>query len=510
MSNSNPLFEIFIWSYERVKDLTYDQAKDLIIHAPEIYWAWWMTLLRESPLHLVIETGLILFIVWLMFIRQTVDPKKASRNERLSSKEEEWLLDTWQPDALVPKLTIKERNVVNSMMTVTSVKDGYLTIKGINEPVLNVGSFDFLGIGQDPAIKEVSRKALEFYGCGSCGPRGFYGTIDQHLFFEEAIAKFMGTQQAISYSDSASAVSSAIPAFAKKGDLLLVDEACGEAILTGCNLSRSTVHFFQHNNINHLRSILESVAENDRKFKRQSNQQRRFIVVEGLYRNMGDICPLTEILQLKDEFCYRLILDETLSFGTLGKTGKGLTEYYGVDIADIEIITLAMDTTLGSVGGVCIGSREVVDHQRLSGAGYCFSASAPPFLSAAAIESLKKLEENGGAYVTNLNNNIMKVASGLKTIKGLELKGKEVSPVIHLVLSKPMETFELESLTMIQIAKECTMRGVAITASKFSAYQPTIRMRPSITFNVLATLSDVQITKIISVINDAAQATLRI
>jgi serine palmitoyltransferase len=60
--------------------------------------------------------------------------------------------------------------------------------------VLNLSSFDFLGMGQSADVKNAARTALEFYGCGSCGPRGFYGTIDQHLKIEAEIAEFMGTQ----------------------------------------------------------------------------------------------------------------------------------------------------------------------------------------------------------------------------------------------------------------------------------------------------------------------------
>ena len=74
------------------------------------------------------------------------------------------------------------------------MKGNYLIIKGIKEPVLNLASFDFLGMSLDNSIKEVAKEALDFYGCGSCGPRGFYGTIDKHLDFEKEIALFMGTQ----------------------------------------------------------------------------------------------------------------------------------------------------------------------------------------------------------------------------------------------------------------------------------------------------------------------------
>jgi serine palmitoyltransferase len=66
-----------------------------------------------------------------------------------------------------------------------------IKIRGVKNLALNVSSFDFYGFSKDPAIKQVARDALDRYGCGSCGPRGFYGTIDQHLIFEAALAKFM-------------------------------------------------------------------------------------------------------------------------------------------------------------------------------------------------------------------------------------------------------------------------------------------------------------------------------
>ena len=80
------------------------------------------------------------------------------------------------------------------MKVIDKIKDQYITIRGVSEPVLNVASFDFLGLSRNVAIKQAARDALDFYGCGSCGPRGFYGTIDQHFLLEQAVADFMGTQ----------------------------------------------------------------------------------------------------------------------------------------------------------------------------------------------------------------------------------------------------------------------------------------------------------------------------
>lgn len=78
---------------------------------------------------------------------------------------------------------------------------------------------------------------------------------------------------------------------------------------------------------------------------------------------------------------YRLVVDESLSLGVLGPTGRGAAEHYGLSPGQVEIVGASLGAALSSVGGFCAGDREVVDHQRLSGLGYCFSASLPPYLA---------------------------------------------------------------------------------------------------------------------------------
>mmetsp|Transcript_7008 Transcript_7008/g.9921 ORF Transcript_7008/g.9921 Transcript_7008/m.9921 type:complete len:511 (+) Transcript_7008:47-1579(+) len=504
----NPLFELIVWTIQASRKVTFELIWDLFIHAPQYYEYWWTNLLRDAPLHVFIETSLILFILWLTFIRRTVDPGKSSNNTKLTQKEVDWLLETWQPEPLVPELSTAEKFIIDNCPLIEGfTQEGdALLVRGVSEPVIDCCSFDFLGMSQDATVKKVTKDALDYYGCGSCGPRGFYGTIDQHLNFELAIAKFMGTQEAISYSDGASALSSAIPAFSKKGDLLIVDESVSEPILTGLNLSRSTVQFFKHNDVVDLRSILEAIAEDDVNKRRDSTQQRRFIVVEGLYRNEGDICPLPEILALKEEFCYRMILDESLSFGTLGASGRGVTEHFGIETSDVEIVLLAMDTALASIGGVCVGSREIVDHQRLSGAGYCFSASAPPFLSAAAIAALTKLEKEPQMLV-HLNDRVQILYGALKSIPLLQHKSTLPTPVMHLVFETPLASVNDEAMAMLEIAKLCLQGGVAVTASKFAIMKG---LRPSLVVCASTKLTDMQIKKIAHVIGSSVRSHLKV
>eukprot|EP01041_Mallomonas_annulata_P010070 gene10070-20987_t len=526
MVNLNDISNLFTTISAKVCMLDFQYMKNLLLEAINTYVTWWLKLYHEAPHHIFVETGLVLFILWLGFIRRTVDPENRSKKKGLTEREIDWLIDTWEPEPLVPVPTARKLKVSNCGWIIDSVDGLYVKLRGIRSPVLNLSSFDLLGLGQLPELKEASRKALEFYGCGSCGPRGFYGTIDLHLKFESAIAVFMKTAEAISYSDSASAVSSTIPAFAKRGDLILVDEACCEAIQTGLMLSRATIQTFQHNDMNHLRTMLESIAADDIRLKRDSLQQRRFIVVEGLYRNIGDLCPLPELVALKEKFCYRLMMDESLSFGAIGKTGRGVTEHFDIDIMNIEIINIAMDTTLASVGGLCIGSREVVDHQRLSGAGYCYSAAAPPFMSAAGLVSLAELEKDP-SRLSKLHENTRLLAEGLSRIPALCLASgddvKASTPIIHLRLRHGLTSWEEEEDFMRELANCCAEHGVGIVptiypnvTSPWSLISNPQRndtvmpasLRPSVRLCVSAMLSTNQISDIIHVISTSSSSLL--
>jgi serine palmitoyltransferase len=265
------------------------------------------------------------------------------------------------------------------------------------------------------------------------------------------------------------------------------------------------IYYFKHNNMEDLESVLRSIAEDDVKLRRDALQQRRFIIVEGLYRNTGDICPLNDLIEIKEKYCYRLIMDESLSFGTVGETGRGITEHFGINIARIEIIFIAMDSALGSIGGLCIGTLEIVDHQRLSGAAYGHSASAPPFLSAAASESLRLLRESPD-YVKTLQNNAVLLYKGLRAIKGLEVVGSVATPVIHMTLNPRPESLDEEVRKILLIVKKCANRGVGISAPEFPIIHESSSRRASIRVCANAMLTAKQISDAVKELSAAVSS----
>ncbi|CAH9106534.1 unnamed protein product [Cuscuta europaea] len=313
--------------------------------------------------------------------------------------------------------------------------------------VVNFTSANYLGFVGHEKILETCTRALEKYGVGSCGPRGFYGTIDVHLDCEARIAKFIGTPDSILYSYGLSTMFSAIPAFCKKGDVIVVDEGVHWGIQNGLQLSRSTVIYFKHNNMDSLRSTLEKVIQENKRAKKL----RRYIVVEAVYQNSGQIAPLDAIIKLKEEFKFRVLLDESNSFGVLGSSGRGLTEHFGVPVEKIDIITAAMGHALATEGGFCTGSNRVIDHQRLSSSGYVFSASLPPYLASAAITAIDILEENPD-LITKLRENIKTILAGLSDIKGLDLVSDPLSPIVFLKLKKSTGSLKSDLQVLEDIA----------------------------------------------------------
>lgn len=149
----------------------------------------------------------------------------------------------------------------------------------------------------------------------------------------------------------------------------------------GCNLSRAKVLYFKHNDMHDLERVLQGVLADDQKHRcvwmtldvkplatsvalhiitrvhgrttamfcacssrhhRDRPLNRRFLVVEGIYINTGEVAPLRSLYELKERYKFRLILDESVSLGVLGATGRGAWEEAGLSVGDVDIIAASM------------------------------------------------------------------------------------------------------------------------------------------------------------------------
>lgn len=271
-----------------------------------------------------------------------------------------------------------------------------------------------------------------------------------------------------------------------------------------------------------LRRVVEGVAASDKKMNRKPDVQRRFIICEGLYKNTGLIAPLDKIVGMKHEFHYRLILDESYSFGALGETGRGALELYNKKIMhDAEVVTIALENSLGSIGGMTVGNEEVVDHQRLSGSGYCFSAASPPFTASAAISALHQLKDRGTKeLLPKLNENKQYLYDKLRTFSEMQedliLISSDIrSPIVFLVLAECAETEDIdETVFLSEVVRECIRRGVGtISAGQHNTRAGVQLLRaepqPSIRMSVTAAHTKKDIDFAVQTLTDALAVVMK-
>lgn len=285
-----------------------------------------------------------------------------------------------------------------------------------------MASYNYYNFLSNEALKEKAIQTLRTYGVGPCGPPGFYGTQDVHMKTEADIAAHLGVQAAIIYAQAFSTISSVIPAFSKRGDIIVADKGVNFAIRKGLQISRSVVKWYEHNDLDDMERVLAKVV------KEQEGKPltRRFIVTEGLFEDIGDMPDLPKIVRqlpvqriacksgpvanvlyvisqvdLKYRYKFRLILDETWSYGVLGRTGQGLTSHQNVDPTTVDMIIGSLAGPLCAGGGFCAGSAEVTEHQRISALAYTYSAALPAMLATTASETITLLQTTNGECIAS-------------------------------------------------------------------------------------------------------------
>lgn len=271
-----------------------------------------------------------------------------------------------------------------------------------------------------------------------------------------------------------------IPAFAKRNDVLVVDDACCFAIQRGVTLSRSShVYWFKHNDIQDLRRILQTLHE-EHLASRKRSVPRRFICVEGVYGKTGNIVPLPEVVALAEEFKYRIFLDDTNAFGSIGDIWeedggssdsaknvpflpRGTFAFYGMNPSQYVIIVASMSGSIGTCGGFSAGCKEVIDHQILNNKAYCFSASLPALFAAAALTSFQVVQEERlflklRRAITEFNELYFDHWAQKLALHGLMISGAEESPLRFLQASIQSIDVEKERV-MLKAIREGLTKG---------------------------------------------------
>ena len=393
--------------------------------------------------------------------------------------------------------------------------------------VMNLASANYYNFNTNETLKEKAIQTLRNYGVGPCGPRGFYGTQDVHMKTEADVAAFLGTPACIMYSQAFSTISSVIPAFSKRGDIIVADKGVSFAVRKGIQISRSTVRWYEHNDMEDLERVLAKIT----KEQARKPLTRRFIITEGMFETEGDIvnlpkivCPvplpfcsplwmhavLIEQTELKLRYKFRLILDETWSFGVLGRTGRGVTEHQNVDAAEVDMIVGSLAGPLVAGGGFCAGSEEIVHHQRISAAAYTYSAALPALLSTTASATINLLQTNP-EVVTQLREHTKAMRAQLVPRSDwVDCTSAPENPVILLELKEEVVdskrlSYEDQHFLLQDVVDECLANGVLITRLKSldDNFEPKQELVPALKVCVTIGLTRKEIEKAGTIIRHA-------
>ncbi|MFF4389836.1 bifunctional SDR family oxidoreductase/pyridoxal phosphate-dependent aminotransferase family protein [Streptomyces sp. NPDC001552] len=238
---------------------------------------------------------------------------------------------------------------------------------------LNFASYSYLGLIGHGYIDDQVLRAVERHGTGAHGVRLLAGTLHLHRELEQALARFLGTEDAIVFSSGYMANVATVGALVGPGDFVIGDVYNHASILDGYRLSGASVITYAHNDLADLERAL-----------RKAGDAGRLVVTDAVFSMDGDVADLPGIVELCERYDAPLMVDEAHSLGVLGDTGRGITEHFGIDPARVDVKMGTLSKTVPSAGGYVAGSRDLIFALKNNARGWMFSAAATPAQVAAA------------------------------------------------------------------------------------------------------------------------------
>jgi len=253
---------------------------------------------------------------------------------------------------------------------------------------INFSSNDYLGLANDPRLREAATAAIDEFGVGAGASRLISGTQSPHVSLERALAQWKETEAALCFSSGYAAALGTIPALVTKNDVVLLDKLCHASLIDAAKLSGAILRVFPHNHVGKLESHLEWA-------RREHAGKRVLIVTESVFSMDGDRAPLRDIIELKKRFAALLMLDEAHAVGVVGPNGRGLAAAENLT-EDVDVQMGTLSKALGTSGGYICGSRDLIEWLINRARSFIYSTAPPPAIAAAALAAVDFLSSSQG------------------------------------------------------------------------------------------------------------------
>ena len=298
--------------------------------------------------------------------------------------------------------------------------------------LVNFSVYDYIGLAHDPEVAAAAKAAIDRYGTSAGASRLVSGEKQVHRDLEQALAAFLGTPAAIVFVSGHATNVTTIGHLLGPDDLILHDILAHNSIIQGAMLSGATRRAFAHNDWRALDTLLSEVRHRYR---------RVLIAIEGVYSMDGDFPELPRFVELKKKHKTLLLVDEAHSLGTMGATGRGIGEHWGVARADVDLWMGTLSKSLASCGGYIAGSAELVEYLKYTAPGFVYSVGMSPPNAAAALAALTVLqrEPQRVARLRELAALFLKLARE----RGLNTGSAAGTPVIPVIVGSSVKSLRL-------------------------------------------------------------------
>lgn len=327
--------------------------------------------------------------------------------------------------------------------------------------VLILSSNNYLGLCDEPTVVEAGIQGLRDFGAGTGSVRFICGTFTVHRELETALARFVGTEAAMSYVSAWNANEGLTASIVEAGDFVISDALNHASIIDSIRLAKAitkcTTAVYAHSDLDDLVT----------KLKANAGARRRIIWTDGVFSMEGSVAKLPQLLQIARDHDAILVMDDSHATGVLGATGRGTAEHFGV-VGEVDIITSTLGKALGgAAGGFVAGPTALCDTLTQRSRPQLFSNALPPTVAASALAAVEFIEQYP-ERVTRLHENARYFRAAIREAGFSPLDGE--TPIVPIIIGETADAIRMSELLLAE--------GIFVTGFGFPVVpQGTARLR---------------------------------
>ncbi len=334
----------------------------------------------------------------------------------------------------------KKEGVYKRLNYLESPQGSRVKMEGRGDVVI-LSSNNYLGLSNVPEVVQAGKDGLEHWGAGTSSVRFICGTFTIHRELENALAKFVGCESALTYVSCWNANEGLCPTVLGESDIVISDQLNHASIIDSIRLAKAITKcqtaVYKHSDM----------ADLEEKLRAAGKARRKLIFTDGIFSMEGDIAKLPDLAALARKYDAVLAVDDSHATGVLGKAGRGSPEHYGM-LGEIDVITSTLGKALGgAAGGFTAGPVALTDYLTQRSRPQLFSNALPPTVAASALAAVRCIEAHP-ELVNQLHQNARYFRQQLLSLGFKPLAGE--TPIVPVILGETAKAIHMSELLLAE------------------------------------------------------------